>query len=142
MPKIYRYQKTTDQFTTYTAQGEGIIELCTIDNTTYISVPDDGNLLAEQPEQIQLQELILTDQLKEQIKIASPLCQLIYTRMQAKIREKYCSEDEMYFARISVGVLSGRYTFQPGEDAAISEYQTFIESIRQWGRDERAVLGL
>jgi hypothetical protein len=142
MPKIYSYRKTTDEFTTYTAQGEGITELCTIDGITYISVPDDGRLSADQPEPVQLQTPVLTDVLKEQIKTASPLCQLIYTRMQAQIREKYCSEDEMYLTRISVGALSGAYTMLPHEPALIAEYGAYIESIRQWGRNERANLGL
>lgn len=143
MPKLYRYQKTSDEYTTYGPQGEGITELCTLpDGFTYISVPEDGKLSNVQPKQIKVEEVILTDELKEQIKTASPHCQLIYTRMQEKIRAKYCSEDEMYFTRISVGALSGVYTMQPGEPELIADYQIFIESVRQWGKDERAKLGL
>jgi hypothetical protein len=96
----------------------------------------------EQPKQIQIEEPILTDELKEQIKATSPHCQLIYTRMQEKIREKYCSEDEMYMTRISVGQLAGMYQMQPGEPELIVAYQTFIEGIRQWGKSERAKFGL
>lgn len=143
MAKIYRYQKVTDKFTSYTPQGEGLTELCTLpDGYTYFSVADDGKLADEQPEQIQIEEPTITDELKEQIKTASPHYQLIYTRMQQKIRDKYCAEDEMYFTRISVGQLAGMYTMQPGEPEKIAEYQTYIEEIRQWGKTERAHYGL
>lgn len=143
MPKLYRYQKTSDEYTTYGPQGEGITELCTLpDGFTYISVPEDGKLSNVQPKQIKVEEVILTDELKEQIKTASPHCQLIYTRMQEKIRAKYCDEDEKYLTRISIGQLAGWYSLQPGEMDLIMEFQTFIEGVRQWGRDERAKLGL
>lgn len=143
MAKIYRYQKASDEYTSYGPQGEGITELCTLpDGYTYCSVPDDGKLADEQPDQIQIEELTLTDELKELIKATSPHCQLIYTRMQEKIRAKYCSEDEMYLTRISVGQLSGMYQMQPGEPELIVEYQVFIEGVRQWGKSERAKYGL
>ncbi len=102
----------------------------------------DGQLAAEQPEQIQVEEPTLSDVLKEQIKAASPHCQLIYERMQVTIKEKYCDEDEKYLTRISIGQLAGWYTLQDGEMDLIMEFQTFIEGVRQWGRDERAKLGL
>ena len=108
---------------------------------TYISVPD-GGLAAEQPTQITLTPVVLTDALKERIKTESPYCKLIYERMQARIREKYCAEDEMYFSRISVGTLLGAYVFQPGEQQAVLDYGAYVESVRQWGRDERAAVGL
>lgn len=143
MAKIYRYQKVSDEYTTYTPQGEGLIELCTLpDGYTYVSVPDGATLAAEQPEQVQMEEVIPEGELKEQIKAASPHCQLIYERMQAKIKEKYCDEDEKYLTRISIGQLAGWYTLQPGEMDLIMEFQIFIEGVRQWGRDERAKLGL
>ena len=60
MPKIYRYKRVTDQYTTYclvepdynqlAIEGR-ITELCTIDGLTYVSVPD-GVELPEQPETI------------------------------------------------------------------------------------------
>lgn len=142
MVKVYRYRKVTDDYTTYQAQGENLIELCTIDGITYISVPDDGRLLAEQPEQIRLEEVDLSGELKERVKNTSPLCQLIYARTQERIREKYSAEDEMYLTRIAVGQLAGIYTMQPHEPALIAEYQAYIESVREWGRAERAKLGL
>lgn len=137
--KIYRYQKASDAYTVYRAQGEDINELCTLDGYTYISGPD---ALPDQPAQITVEETTLTDELREAIKTASPQCRLIYRRMQEKIREKYCAEDEMYFTRIAMGQLMGVYEMQPGEPEAVSEYQAFIEGVRQWGKDQRSVYGL
>lgn len=137
--KIYRYRPVSDAYTTYRAQGEDIDELCTLDGFTYISGPD---ALPDQPAQITVEEVTLTDEMREAIKAASPQCQLIYQRMQEKIREKYCSEDEMYLTRIAVGQMSGTYEMEPHEPALIAEYQAFIEGVRAWGRAQRAELGL
>ena len=116
-------------------------ELCTIDGTTYVAVPA-GVTLPAQPEQITVSTVTLTDTLKEQIKAASAHVALIGERMVQKIRAKYTPEDEMYFARISIGALTGQYTFETGEQAAVTAYGAHVESVRQWGRDERAKLGL
>ena len=72
---IYSYQKASDDFTTYILrepdyaddQQQHCTELCTISDTTYVHVPDDLTL-PEQPEQITLVEVTLTDELREQIK--------------------------------------------------------------------------
>jgi len=105
-------------------------------------VPDGATLAAEQPEQVQMEEVIPEGELKEQIEAASTHCQLIYARMQEQIKAAYCDEDEKYLTRIAVGSLAGWYTLQPGEAELIVGFQTFIEGVRQWGRDERAKLGL
>ena len=103
MAKIYKYQKITDQFTTYCLvepdynlleTEDRITELCTINGVTYASIPD-GIILPEQPEQITVEEVELTDELKEAIKSASPHVQLINDRVVAKIREIYSLNDEI-----------------------------------------------
>lgn len=91
---------------------------------------------------MQLEQPALTAELKEQIKAASPHVQLIEQRKLEQIRSKYSAEDEMYFARISVGALTGAYAMLPHEPGLISQYQADIETIRQWGWDEKAKLGL
>lgn len=116
-------------------------ELGTIDGLTYISLPDDV-VLPEQPAEINLQSVTMTDALKEQLKLINPWCKLVAQQIRAKIRERYDSEDEMYLTRISVGVLAGMYTYLPGEAEAVVEYGQYIEGTRQWGRDERAKVGL
>lgn len=155
MTSIIAYRKATDAWTTYTlalpdnqadpAGGEDLrcTELCTLDGVTYVAVPD-GVTLPEQPAQIAdtVQAIALTPELREQIKNASPHCAFIAERMQDQIRARYSIEDEMYFARIGVGVALGKYTFEPGEEVALTEYGAHVEGVRQWGRAERAKLGL
>lgn len=80
--------------------------------------------------------------LREQIKAASPHCKLIAQRMVEQIRAAYSIDDEMYFARIGVGAATG--TYQPSSDElqAMTVFGEFVESVRQWGRQQRAELGL
>lgn len=149
---LFSYRKTSDAHTTYElhmpdAQGaEGEIycaELGTIDGLTYVSVPD-GVTLPEQLPQVAatLQKVTLTPEMRERLKAISPHCALIAERMVQKIREKYSIEDEQYFARIGVGVALGAYSFEPGEQDALLAFGGHVEAVRQWGRAERAKLGL
>lgn len=110
---------------------------------TYVAVPE-GVTLPEQPAQIAdtLQEVALTPELREQIKTASPHCAFIAERMQAQIRARYSAEDEMYFARIGAGAALGVYQFEAGEKERLLDYGAHVEAVRQWGRSERAKLGL
>ena len=139
MGKIYRYQIVSDAYTTYRLEGDGITELCTLDGETYVYVPE---VLAAQPEQLTVIEVTLTDELREAIKAASPHCQLIYDRMEAQIRERYAADDEMFLTRIGVGQALGVYQMTVGEQAELVAYQSFVEGVRQWGRERRAELGL
>ena len=122
---------------------EGSTELCTIDGITYVSVSDNG--LPEQPAQIAasvVDPVVLTAELKEVIKAASPHCALIHERMESKIRDKYSLSDEQYFSRIASGAALGLYTFETGEAEALQAFGAYVESVRQWGREQRALLGL
>ena len=141
MAHIVSYQKKSDTYTVYQlAAPDGSTELCTIDGITYVNVPDGE--LPEQPAQITITDVVLTDTLKEAIKAASIHCQLIHERMEAKIREQYSLSDEQYFSRIASGVAIGMYTFQAGELDALQAFGLYVESVRQWGREQRAALGL
>jgi len=140
MAKIYSYRKTSDAYTTYTAQGDEVTELCTLDDgTTYISGPYE---LPAQPEQISVAVADVTDEIKTAIKAASPHVKLISVRMEERIRAKYSLSEEQYFARIGVGAALGVYVFQPGEQEELLAFGAFVEEVRQWGRDQRAGLGL
>ena len=122
---------------------EGSTELCTIDGVTYVSVPDDD--LPEQAAQISasiVNPVTLTTELREAIKAASPHCALIHERMEAKIRDKYSLSDEQYFSRIASGAALGLYTFETGEAEALQAFGAYVESVRQWGREQRGQLGL
>ena len=137
MIKIYKYQKITDQFTTHCLvepdynlleTEDRITELCTIDGITYVSVPD-SIILPAQPEQITVEEVVLTEELKESIKSASPHVQLINDRVVSKIREVYSLNDEIKMIRLS-------------PSAESTAYNEYVEACREWGRVAKANLGL
>jgi hypothetical protein len=145
---IFKYQRVTtpgpNGTTRYFRNSDTeprALELTTIDDWYYVFVPADA-VLPEQPVEIDWQEVTLTDELKDRIKAASRPCHLIADRMQQMIRGAYSLEDEQYFARIGVGVALGAYTFRPGEMEALMAFGAHVESVRQWGRDERAKIGL
>lgn len=116
-------------------------ELATLDGVTYVAVPA-GATLPDQPAEITPAVVDLTPELRAQLKAASPHCELIAQRMEQKIRARYSLSDEQYFARIGVGVTLGSYVFEPGEQDALIAFGAHVEAARQWGRDERAKLGL
>ena len=116
-------------------------ELCTIDGTTYVAVPD-GVTLPDQPAEITVAPVDLTPELREQIKAASVHCAFIAERMVQKIRAVYSIDDEMFFARIGVGAATGMYQPSAGELADMQAFGAHVETVRQWGRQQRAELGL
>jgi hypothetical protein len=137
MAKIYKYQKITDQFTTYClvepdynllGTEDRITELCIIDGVTYVSVPD-SIILPAQPEQITVEEVVLTEELKAAIKAASPHVQLVNERIVARIRERYSLNDEIKLLRIGLSEES-------------TAYNDYVEECRAWGRAAKARLGL
>ena len=72
---IYKYRKITDQYTTYTLiqpEDKGL-ELATIDDWTYVLIPDDS-ILPVQPAQVQetIESVAVTPELNIQLKIACP----------------------------------------------------------------------
>lgn len=142
---IVSYTKYIDEVTTKTINApDGSAELCTIGDVTYVALPSGGSLPADQPEQISesIETVAMTDVLKAEIKAASPHCKLIAKRMVAKIREQYSQEDEIFFARIRAGVAESTYTYSAGEADEVAAYDSHAEACRQWGRDQRAALGL
>lgn len=146
MTKIYRYSPIFEAGpngrSLMAKLPDGGLELCDIDGVRYVSIPDSA-IIPEQYQDISLELMSpLPDALKEEIKTNSRPCFLISERMQEMIRAKYTAEDEMYFARIGTGKALGVYEFQSGEESALLDYGNFVESVRQWGRDERAKIGL
>jgi hypothetical protein len=140
---IYKFRKESDAHTTYNINlPEGGQELATLeDGNSYAYVPD-GAQMPPQPEQIGLEPVELTAELRERIKAASPLCRLIHRRMQEQIRARYPVDEELFLARISVGALMGTYQPSAAEQAGLAEYQAFVEGVREWGREERAKVGV
>lgn len=58
------------------------------------------------------------------------------------IREGYDLETELKYARIGVGAAMGMYAPTTDEIQELTVYGEFVEGVRQWGRTERAKLGL
>lgn len=150
MPSIYSYQKYIDAERTVELKlplGDGHerigTELATVEGVTYTVIPD-GQALPEQPPEIAATVSLVSpsDDLRQQIKLASPHCKLIGQRMQEQIRDLYTLEDELYLARIAIGAQMGSYELEPGEAELISSYQAWVEGVRDWGRAESAKLGL
>lgn len=145
---IYTYTKVSTPYTTiqmalpYEMDSENqCTELCTLDGVTYVSVPDSVTL-PDQPAELTITEATITPELRDAIKAESPHCRLITERMEMRISSKYSLSDEQYFARIGVGAALGAYTFAPGEQDELLAFGAYVEAARQWGRDERAKLGL
>ena len=119
------------------------VELATVEGVTYVCMPD-GAVLPEQPPLIAETVAVvqLDAVLRERIKAASPHCRLIADRIIEQIRSAYSLDDEMYFARIGVGAAAGLYQPTADEMQAMTVFGEHVEAVRQWGRVERAKLGL
>lgn len=123
------------------ALPDDAIELATLDTTTYVSTPDAA-VLPSQPAEITLTEVVLDAPLRTAIKTASPHCRVISEQMIEKIRNAYTIDDEMFYARIGVGAATGMYVPTADEMQDMQVFGEFVEGVRQWGRNERAKLGL
>lgn len=148
MATIYQYEKQITAGANGTVidfvRSEGDtqpMELCTINGTTYLSVPD-GYVIPTQPVDISFAPVVMTEDLRETIKTNSRAVQLITEEVQKLIRNKYSLEDEQYFSRIGVGAALGAYTFLTGEQEALLAFGNYVEECRQYGKTKRAELGL
>lgn len=143
---IYSYTKfRVDGVNGYTIQhsnteNNDIVELCTIDDVTFIYIPDSIELPL-QPEEIQLVDVTLTVDLSI-LREHSPIEKMIQMETQMKIRSKYSLEDELYFSRISIGQLSGLYTMTASEQQQVAEFGAFVEQCRSEANLKRASVGL
>ena len=125
----------------FRADESGATELAEFDGHAYVHVPD-GAELPEQPTEIAWQVIAPDAVLLQRIKAESRSVQLIAQAMIEKIRSSYTIDDEMFFARIGVGAATGMYQPTPGELQEMTVFGEFVESVRQWGRSERAKIGL
>ena len=125
----------------FRAGESGAVELAEFDGHAYVHVPD-GAELPEQPTEIAWQAITPDAVLLQRIQTESRAVQLIAQAMIEKIRSSYTIDDEMFFARIGVGAATGMYQPTPGELQEMTVFGEFVESVRQWGRAERAKLGL
>lgn len=112
-------------------QGQEIATLA--DGRTVVSLPDGATLPADQPPQIaaSIQTLPspLPAELRDEIRAASPQVAYINQRVVQRIRERYSVDDEIKLLRIA-----------PSPETAA--WNDHVEDCRQWGRKQRAALGL
>lgn len=96
-----------------------------------MSIPDGQAIDAEQHQSVldTLDYPELTVELIEQISIASTHVQLINERVRQKIAQQYSVHDEIKLLRTAPS---------PEFDA----YNEHAELCRQWGREQKALLGL
>lgn len=149
MTSIYSYQKYIDEHRTVelvlpSDDGEPVgVELATIEGTTYVSVPS-GLVLPEQPSEIaaSVQQVALGDELKSEIRKVSTHAQLIDARVVERIRSKYTENDELKFARLGWMLAAGKIDESEVDLDELEAFNAHVEAARNWGRTERAKLGL
>jgi hypothetical protein len=133
MPAIIAYQKhITQQITRELSTPDGATELATLaDGTTYVCLPDGATLPDVQPTEIiaSINLVTLTDALRAEIKAASPHVRLINQRVVERVRARYSMEDEIKMIRLA-----------PSPESTI--YNDYVEACREWGREQKAALGL
>jgi len=141
MPSLIAYRKVINAIHTWELQlpesapgqrhGQEIATLA--DGRTIVSLPDGATLLAQQPAQIATSiEMLpspLPTALRDEIRVASPQVAYIQKRVVERIRSRYTVDDEIKLLRIAPSP----------ETAAWNDY---VEDCRQWGREQRAALGL
>lgn len=138
---ILKFQKVTDEYTTHTlvepdySEGDArVTELCTIGDDTYVHVPDDM-VLPGQPVSVEagMETIVLTDELRTEIKAMSPHIGLINTRVVEKIRLKYSATDE---TKIHSDFMADGLT----DDT--QAYLDYRAECRVWGTIEKEKIGL
>lgn len=147
MTTIYKYQRITtpgpDGTTLYFRNADDApraLELGELDSWHYVSVPD-GASLPEQPVEIDWQLVTVDDDLRQRLMGTRPL-QMIAEAVVQRIRERYPLDEELFLNRIATGVANGLYVYQDGEEAEVIAFGVWAEDCRQWGRQQRAELGL
>lgn len=135
MTSIYAYRKFIDSVRTVELRlpEDGAhqrlgLELATVDGDTYVSIPT-GVILPEQPSELTVTEVVLTDELKKTIQNASPYVAMINSIVRDKISEQYSIEDEIKLLRTS-----------PSPE--FDTYNAYVEQCRAWGRAKKLEVGL
>ena len=153
MAKLYKYQKITDKYTTHGLRlpavaeddpGSPVIELCTIDGWTYVSVPD-GVVLPEQSKEVAktLQPVTLDAGTKAAIEAASPHCRLIRERTQEKIRAALTLDDELKLIRDRIAAIElalAKIGTKVEPDSVYAVKDAIVRTARDWGKAEKAKL--
>ena len=125
---IISYKKQVTRETTKTIElCEGDTELCTIDGVSYANVQDASAVI--DPHNIGFKAEVVDVELRENLCAQSPHVQLIQQRVRDKISELYSVHDEIKLIRTA-----------PSHEFDV--YNEHAELCRQWGREQKALLGL
>ena len=125
---IISYRKQVTRETTKTIElCDGDTELCTIDGVSYASVQDASAVV--DPHNIGFNVEAVSEELRENLCAQSPHVQLIQQRVRDKISELYSVYDEIKLLRTA-----------PSPEFDV--YNEHAELCRQWGREQKALLGL
>lgn len=122
-------------------ENSQMVEVAVVDGWRYVFVPE-GVHPPEQPVEIQWQPANLDAAALERLKEASPLYQMIGAEIQNRIRGRYSPEREAAFARLGASVALGMHELTDEERQEFLAYDNYVEEVRQWGRAERAAIGL
>lgn len=111
-----------------------VIELCELDGKTYVSVSDEAlrTVMKSGGDLVEVSGATMAEEMPSivaKIKSSAPAVKDIRAEVIRKIREKYSVDDEIYLLR----------TAPSPETAAWNDY---VENCRQWGREQKALLGL
>lgn len=138
MPTMIAYRKSIDAYTTHTLRlpegdrGQAVgTEVATVDEVTYVSLPDGVTLPTNQPDEIAASVKVVTLDavLRETIANASPQVRMIRQHVAAKIADRYSVGDEIKLLRTA-------------PSAEYEQYNAYAEDCRAWGRTQKEVLGL
>lgn len=127
MSKIVAYKKIVTPQTTKQINDEQAVELLTVDDTTYLSVPDDFDL-SQVDKELGAKFVDVNDDMQKLFAQSSHV-QLINKRVKDKIAERYSITDEIELLRNA-----------PSEE--FDEYHTYAEQCRQWGYEQKLKLGV
>ena len=149
MTSIVRYRKHITAYTIIelhqpeSERGERLTtELATLDDGfTYIALPE-GVVLPVQPDEIRPEEVVLTDDLREQIKQESPHVRLINARVVEKIRARYTADDERKYAADTINNAIYGEPLSLVATAKRDAYMDYRNECVAWGRQQKAALGL
>jgi hypothetical protein len=149
MAKIYRYKKkVTIDFTSVINLFSGSecvgFELCALGDFTYIGLPDGVELPSDQPAEIAdtIELVVLTDELRTLIKLHSPHCKLIASRVVDKIRERYSIDDESAMQNKMIAEIKGIDILTESDRAKIAAAYAYFKECREWGQLQLACFGL
>lgn len=149
MTSIVRYRKHITAYTIIelhqpeSESGDRLTtELATLgDGFTYVAVPE-GVVLPVQPDEIRPEEVILTDELREQIKRESPHIRLINARVVEKIRQRYTADDERKYTADTINSAVYGEQLSQSQEAKRDAYMQYRNECVGWGREQKTLLGL